>query len=97
MGLKKNGKERNKLHLTLTLNGNEESANTGIGPSCSKEETVMMGDLPGNDGNIKRAVMSDGDENYAVMSLIKRKDSGNSGGITELSPEYTDKYKEEVN
>ena len=51
MGLKKNGKERNKLHLTLTLNENE-SANTGIGPSCSKEEAVMVGDLPGNDGEI---------------------------------------------
>ena len=35
MGLKKNGKERNKLHLTLTLDGNE-SANTGIGPSHSQ-------------------------------------------------------------
>ena len=41
--------------------------------------------------------MSDGDENYAVISLIKRKDSDNTGGITELSPEDTDKYKEEVN
>lgn len=94
MGLKKNGKERNKLHLTLTLNGSE-SANPASGAPCRKEEAVLAGDLLGNDGD-KRAVTTDGDENYTVMSPIKRKDSGNIG-MTELSPEDTDKYKEEVN
>ena len=94
MGLKKNGKERNKLHLTLTLDENE-SANPAFGVSSRKEEeTMLVGDVPGN----KRDVTSDGDENYAVMSPIKRKDGGNIiGGMTELSPEDTDKYKEEVN
>ena len=99
-GLKKNGKERNKLHLTLTLNGSESGNSTSGAPQCGKDENVVLaGDLPGNQGgNKKRAVVSDGDENYTVMSPIKRKDSGNiGGGVIELSPEDTIKYKEEAN
>ena len=93
MGLKKNGKERNKLHLTLTLNGNK-SANPAFGVPCKKEEEVVLaGDLLGN----KRAVTSNGDENYTVMSPIRGKNSCNIGRVIELSPEDTDKYKEEVN
>ena len=92
MGLKKNGKERNKLHLTLTLDG-KESANPV--PCRKEEEVILAGDLPGD----KRAVASDADENYTVMSPIKGNVGGNIGGMimTELSPEDTDKYKEEVN
>lgn len=99
-GLKKNGKERNKLHLTLTLNGSESGNSTSGAPQCGKDEDVVLaGNLPGNPqgGNKKRAVVSDSDENYTVMSPIKRKDSGNIGGVVELSPEDTIKYKEEVN
>ena len=95
MGLKRNGKERNKLHLTLTLDG-KESANPAFDVPCRKEEDVeLAGDLPGNE----RAVASDADENYSVMSPIKGNVDGNIGGMimTELSPEDTDKYKEEVN
>ena len=47
---------------------------------------MLVGDVLGN----KRAVTSDGDENYTVMSPIKRKEGGNIiGGMTELSPEDT--------
>ena len=66
-GLKKNGKERNKLHLTLTLNGSESGNSTSGAPQYGKDEDVVLaGDLPGNPqgGNKKRAVVSDGDENY---------------------------------
>ena len=95
-GLKKNGKERNKLHLTLTLNG-KESGNSTSGAPGQRGKDEEVGNLPGNrGGNKKRAVVSDGDENYTVMSPIKRKVSGNIG-VIELSPEDTIKYKEEVN
>jgi hypothetical protein len=95
VGLKKNGKERNKLHLTLTLNENEPG-NSASGAPCRKDEEVALADdLPGNQSGNERAVKSDGDENYSVMNPIKRKESGNiSVGV---SPEDTIKYKEEVN
>ena len=95
MALKKNGKERNKFHLTLTLGGNK-SMNPTSGATDEKESTtILAGDLPGSDGKTVFTT-SDGDENYTVMSPIKGKDSANHG-VIELSPEDTDKYKEEIN
>ena len=96
MALKKNGKERNKLHLTLTLNGNETVNSTSGAPGENEDTTVLAGGLPENDGTTVAIVTSDGDENYTVMSPIKGKGSGNTG-VMELSPEDTDKYKEEIN
>ena len=56
MALKKNGQERNKLHLTLSLGGND-STNGHISEVASKQITKMCAVAP-----------ADMDEPYTVMS-----------------------------
>ena len=94
MALKKNGKERNKLHLTLTLVGANDEANTKqpavskdavLGPSRDRSMTV-----PGV--QVGRGPRSSGDDNYSVMKPLAG--SGMNTVITELSPEDTEKYRE---
>ena len=59
MALKKNGKERNKFHLTLTLNGSDLSPATDVDNKKGLSTAV-----PGT------SVAADVDENYTVMSPI---------------------------
>ena len=97
MALKKNGKERNKLHLTLTLVGANDEANTKQ-PTVSKDAVIIpAGDcrsrsatVPGN--LVSGGSRSSGDDNYSVMKPLAG--SGMNTVITELSPEDTEKYRE---
>ena len=90
MALKKNGKERNKLHLTLTLEGANDEAN--IKPTTSKDVVSTRpkrSEVSEDQGNAPRP---DGDENYSVMKPI-------AGSVmntmnVELTPEDTEKYRE---
>lgn len=93
MALKKNGKERNKLHLTLTLVGANEEANTEqpavskdtvLGLSRDRSMTVPSVQVSGG--------LRSGDDNYSVMKPLTG--SGMNTVITELSPEDTEKYRE---
>ena len=85
MALKKNGKERNKLHLTLTLNNQDDS-------DTSPASIPLSFATPGN--KCLNPVISSRPEvdeyYYTVMSPVT--DSVNQ--VVELSPEDTEKYKE---
>ena len=82
MALKKNGKERNKLHLTLTLN-NQDDSDT----SPARVPVATSGSKCLNPVITSRTQV---DEYYTVMSPVT--DSVNQ--VVELSPEDTEKYKE---
>ena len=83
MALKKNGRERNKLHLTLTLNGSDPSPTTCVPKSDGSSVTLS--------GTIMCANPAVADENYMVMSPIT---GSLNAKVIELSPEDTAKYKE---
>ena len=76
---KKTGKERNKLHLTLTLTENDLNA------TAESHKPVIRSTNP--------VALMDVDKNYMVMSPISvLSDSPNA--VLEWSPEDTQKYKE---
>ena len=86
--IKKIGKQRNKLNLTLTLTGTDSTGATGShNAQNSTAEPISA---------VNPIVLRDVDDNYTVMSpagrgaLVGTADSEWS----ELSPEDTDKYKE---
>ena len=78
-------RERNKLHLTLSLgNSNDRDQNESeVGPSTRKNGS-------GNVGPISE------DENYTIMSPAVNHGFGSSinGAWGEVSPELTSKYQE---
>ncbi|MCG8621438.1 MAG: hypothetical protein MJE68_05475 [Proteobacteria bacterium] len=55
MALKKNGQERNKLHLTLSLGGNDSSLNSDVSPELMPTSRPAV-------------ASADVDEPYTVMS-----------------------------
>ena len=80
---KKAGKQRNKLNLTLTLDGNDST-----GPSAMQNKTC------GPISAVNPVVLRDVEDNYTVMSP-----AGTFTGAAkwiELSPEDTDKYKNDI-
>ena len=86
--IKKMGKQRNKLNLTLTLTGTDSTSSTGSHNSqYNTTESISA---------VNPAVLRDVDDNYTVMSPAGR---GALVGMadhewSELSPGDTDKYKE---
>ena len=86
--IKKSGKQRNKLNLTLTLTGTDSTGATGShNAQDSTAEPILA---------VNPVVLRDVDDNYTVMSPAGR---GALVGMadhewSELSPEDTDKYKE---
>lgn len=81
-------RERNKLHLTLSLSdkGNDsEQSNTIKESALKKQEAGSVGAIAAED------------ENYTIMSPAGSLAFGSSliGGWGELSPELTSKYQEE--
>lgn len=90
--MKKNGKERNKLHLTLSLNNqNEKSVTSEVHPSSSAVAVNVSGNKKFPCMNPVMTSSSNLDANYTVMSpvtgLMKAE-------VIELSPEGSEKYKE---
>ena len=110
MALKKNGKERNKLHLTLTLNNENDEKPAPPRHVRGKDVTspaLRTKSVPGsgpamrvnNDVIATTATSSemDADENYTVMSPVGIRSGGRgslSTKVIELSPEDTAKYRE---
>ena len=95
MALKKNGKERNKLHLTLPLNNqNETCPNPGasdVHPSASTAAVNVSGSKMPSCMNPVMTFCCNVDANYTVMSPVAR---SMKAEVVELSPEDTEKYKE---
>ena len=97
MALKKNGTERNKLHLTLTLNNqNETYPNAGtsdVHPSVSAVAAYnnMSGKKTSSSMNPAMTSSSNLDANYTIMSPVTGSVKTEATG---LSPEDTEKYKE---
>lgn len=79
---KKTGKERNKLHLTLTLN---ESDLNAAAESHDNQKSAIRSTNP--------VALMDVDKNYMVMSPISVL-SGSPNAVLEWSPEDAQKYKE---
>ena len=88
MALKKNGKERNKLHLTLSLGGSEPRHPT----ANDLTSTTMLRPVPM--ACVNPAVLCNVDEYYTVMSPAGVLAGSLNAGWSELSPEDTEKYKE---
>ena len=105
MALKKNGKERNKLHLTLSLN-NESDVYANLSPDATVPPRAQVKSLTTTSSSTGARVLqagggctsseiktrSDVDENYTVMSPIRG--SLLNTKVLELSPEDTEKYTE---
>ena len=84
---KRNRKERNKLHLTLSLSGTDSGHTTGIIHNHQSTNATATGPIA--------AVLTDVDDNYSVMSPAGVLDSSlNAGQWGEVSPEDTRKYNE---
>ena len=85
--IKKSGKQRNKLNLTLTLTGTDLTGTTGVQNSQSSTSEPISAVNP--------VVLMDVDDNYTVMSPVAgRSVLAGMAEWSELSPEDTDKYKE---
>ncbi len=85
----KSGKQRNKLHLTLTLTGTDSTVATGSDDHNAQNNNAKPMSA------VNPIVLRDVDDNYAVMSPAAG--HGTVIGMeewSELSPEDTDKYKE---
>ena len=78
-------KERNKLHLTLSLGNNKEGS--------QNEHEIVPNSGKNGSGNV-RPISED--ENYTIMSPAANRGFGSSinGGWGEVSPELTSKYQE---
>ena len=82
--IRKTGKQRNKLNLTLTLTGTDSIGTTGShNAQNSTTEPISA---------VNPVVLRDVDENYTVMSPAGALVGGAEN--SELSPEDADKYKE---
>ena len=82
--IKKTGKQRNKLNLTLTLTNTDSTGTTG--PRNTQNSTTQPISA------VSPVVLRDVDENYTVMSPPSAQ-VGTAEG-SELSPEDIDKYEE---
>ena len=86
--IKKNGKERNKLHLTLALTENNLNLN------AEPQDCQNHNPLP-TDGETNRVMLTNVDEHYMVMSPAGMPANSVKEGWCELSPEdIAQKYKE---
>ena len=93
IGLKKDGKERNELCLTLTPSGSESVGQLSVEPSM-KDNLEWVGNSPGNhddDGVVGHSTCN-GDEKYVVMHPIKGKIDKNKiiERMIEQNPKDTD-------
>ena len=82
-------RERNKLHLTLSLGNNEISSNPVL-------DGGKTGTLDKKSPIVPQTIPLEVDENYTVMSPARNRGFGSSlnGGWGEISPELTNKYHE---
>ena len=87
--IKKIPKQRNKLHLTLTLTGTDSAVATEAHDHSAQNCTSKIISA------VNPVVLRDVDDNYAVMSPAGgHRTLVGTDGWSELSPEDTDKYKE---
>ena len=86
--IKKAGKQRNKLNLTLTLIGTAADSTGTTGSHNAQNSNVEPV------SSVNPAVLRDVDDNYTVMSPAGRSALVGMAEWSELSPEHTDKYKE---
>ena len=89
-------RERNKLHLTLSLGNNRQSSNPVL--NGGESETPVDKKSPIATHNISQVIPQalEEDENYTVMSPAGNRGFGSSlnGGWGDISPELTNKYRE---